>query len=82
MNIFYQKIQEKENGRDTCCATPVVVWRPFSDRHECYEEERSDHDHVVHHVIRGADHHCLVFGSPAAHSVSTFRSNARLYLSP
>ena len=68
MNLFYQKIREKENGRDTFRATPVVVRRSCSDLRECDDKEECDHDHVVHRVICGADYHCLIFGSRVAHS--------------
>jgi len=66
MNFRNSKIK-KENGRDTCRATPVVLRHPYLHRRERYEEEDRDQDHVVHRMIRGANHHCLIFGSPVAH---------------
>lgn len=66
MNLFYQKIKQKENGRDTYRAAPVVLRRSCSDLRECYGDEECDHDHVVHRVVRGADHHRLIFCSSVA----------------
>jgi hypothetical protein len=66
MKILNSKIK-KENGRGTTSAPPVILRQSYSYRRECYEQEKSDHDSVVHRVVRGTDHYCLVFGSPVAH---------------
>src|SRR3989344_6265839 len=63
--LFYQKVQQKENGRDTCCATPVVLRRPYLHRRECADEKDRDYYYVVHRMVCGADHYSFLFGSLA-----------------